>query len=187
MAHIGDGYIYGAKGQICSEKFREQQAKQYPAHRSLILGAGGQWDGRQVWDCAQLTRAACRCGGAELVSGATSQWKQQNVWAKKGPIATLPAEVCCLFREHGGRMQHTGLYLGDRTFVHAKGTRSGVLRQALGTYQWTHWALPCWSAPLEPDADAAEAPVLYRARVKDGRLWLRQWHAITEPRIVLMP
>ena len=30
LSLVGEGYIYGAKGQICSPAFRQQQAEQYP-------------------------------------------------------------------------------------------------------------------------------------------------------------
>lgn len=30
LSKVGQGYIYGAKGQVCTEKFRRQQANQYP-------------------------------------------------------------------------------------------------------------------------------------------------------------
>ena len=116
LSLIGQGYIYGAKGQICSEAFRQGQAAQYPEQAEMILGTGAKWDGMPVWDCAQLTREAAKAGGVTLVSGATSQWKKTE-WDAQGNIDTLPeGETLFLYRRQNGsstKMQHTGVAIGD--------------------------------------------------------------------------
>lgn len=142
LAHVGDGYIYGATGWTCSPARREQQAKQYPEYRDNILNIGAKWDGKTCWDCATFTRACAKAGGVVLPSGATSQWKKGG-WGEKGTIDQLPAgKVALLYREKGGKMQHTGLYLGDSTVVDARGTKYGVLHGQIGKYAWTHYAIP---------------------------------------------
>lgn len=142
LSLVGQGYIYGAKGQTCSERFRQQQAQQYPEQAGMILGKGAKWDGMPVWDCAQLTRAAAAAAGVTLVSGATSQWKQTQ-WAQTGVIADLPADTpAFVFRGDGQTMQHTGLALGDGTCVHARGTAYGVVHEPLADDPWTHFAIP---------------------------------------------
>ena len=40
---IGQGYIYGAKGQTCTAAFRRQQAQQYPDQAQMILTTGGPY------------------------------------------------------------------------------------------------------------------------------------------------
>ena len=155
LSLLGEGYIYGAKGQICSPAFRRTQAQQYPEHSETILGTGAKWDGKPVWDCAQLTRAAAKEAGVSLVSGATSQWRE-TPWARQGTIDSLPQdEPVFVFREKDGRMQHTGVALGDGTCVHAKGTAWGVVREGVAECGWTHWAAP----------EAPEEPALYTATV----------------------
>lgn len=150
LSLVGQGYIYGAKGQKCSQKFREGQAAQYPEQAENILGEGAKWDGMPVWDCAQLTRAVAREGDETLVSGATSQWKKTN-WKEAGEMATMPdGKALFLYRRKTGStttMQHTGFALGDGTVVHARGTAYGVVRQNVADYPWTHWAM------LEDDAN----------------------------------
>ena len=156
LSLVGEGYIYGAKGQTCSPAFREMQAQQYPDQADNILQTGAKWDGMPVWDCAQLTRAAAKEAGITLVSGATSQWNK-TAWARKGKIDSLPAnEAVFVFREKNGAMQHTGLALGDGTCVHARATAYGVVRQQMTEYPWTHWATPV------PERQEA----LYTARVE---------------------
>lgn len=140
IERVGDGYIYGAKGQVCSPAFRQQQARQYPEWEDNILRVGAKWDGNNVWDCAQLTRYAAKAAGYSLPSGATSQWTKGE-WAAKGTIADLPAgKIVFLYRGTDKKMQHTGIAIGDGTCVHAKGTADGVIRQRVDAYKWTHWA-----------------------------------------------
>lgn len=162
LGKVGQGYIYGAKGQTCTESFRQQQAKQYPEQAKYILGVGAKWDGVPVWDCAQLTRYAAKAAGVTLPSGATSQWRK-GPWQRKGTISTLPqGQVLFLYRESGGRMQHTGLALGDGTCIHARGTAYGVVRQAVSGYAWTHWA-SLWDWPGTPEK--GENNMVYTAKV----------------------
>lgn len=152
QSKIGQGYIYGAKGQTCTAAFRRQQAQQYPDQAQNILVTGAKWDGRPVWDCAQLTRFAAKAAGVELPSGATSQWRKAP-WKRKGTIDTLPeGEVVYLYRQKGSIMQHTGLALGDGTCVHARGTAYGVVHQPVRDYPWTHWASP-WEDLRTPEKE----------------------------------
>lgn len=147
LSLVGQGYIYGAKGQTCSPAFRQQQAEQYPEQADHILGEGEKWDGVPVWDCAQLTRAVAKAGGVSLVSGATSQWVKTD-WAAKGPIETLPQGTpAFVYRRQRGSdsvMAHTGVCLGDGTCVHARGTAYGVVHQRMDEHAWTHWATVAW-------------------------------------------
>lgn len=46
---IGQGYIYGAKGQTCTSSFRRQQAQQYPDQAQNILVTGAKWDGERFY------------------------------------------------------------------------------------------------------------------------------------------
>lgn len=151
LDRVGEGYIYGAKGQTCSPAFRQQQAEQYPEQARMILEVGKKWDGRKVWDCAQLTRYAAKAAGLTLPSGATSQWEKAD-WLRVGTIDSLPAgEEAFLYRQSGSRMQHTGVAIGDGTCVHAKGTEAGVVHQPVSDYPWTHWAqLPPAAKEEEP-------------------------------------
>lgn len=142
----GLGYIYGATGWVCTPARRQAQAAQYPEQAARILGDGARWDGVICYDCAQLVRAAVAAAGGYLPSGATSQWRwagERGGWLARGAIDDLP-EVAgvILYREGGGAMQHTGVYLGGGEAVDARGTREGVVRGRVDGYPWTHWAMP---------------------------------------------
>jgi len=156
LSLVGQGYIYGAKGQTCSPAFRQQQAEQYPEQADNILNTGAKWDGKPVWDCAQLTRAVAKAAGVTLVSGATSQWEKTD-WAERGEISTIPAgKTAFVYRQNKTNpnvMQHTGVALGDGTCVHARGTAYGVVRQKMSEHAWTHWAIPKWEE-VEKEGDA---------------------------------
>lgn len=191
---IGHGYIYGAKGQTCSAAFRRQQAQQYPAQAQNILVTGAKWDGRPVWDCAQLTRYAAKVAGVTLPSGATSQWRK-GPWRRKGTIDTLPeGEVVYLYRQKGTIMQHTGLALGDGTCVHARGTAYGVVHQPVRDYPWTHWASP-WEAgktvesgPAAPMAEAtvyAENGLPVKLRNKPSQGENLYWHVRSDTHVTI--
>lgn len=162
LSLVGQGYIYGAKGQICSPAFRQQQAQQYPEQADNILGTGAKWDGKPVWDCAQLTRAVAKAAGVTLVSGATSQWEKTD-WAECGEISTIPeGKTVFVYRRKNGDnrvMQHTGVALGDGTCVHARGTAYGVVRQTMAEHAWTHWALPRWGEPEKEEESMYQAYV----------------------------
>lgn len=163
LSKVGQGYIYGARGQTCSAAFRRQQANQYPEQAKYILDVGKKWDGVPVWDCAQLTRYAAKAAGVELPSGATSQWKK-GPWKRWGNIGTLPqGEVLFLYRQKGSVMQHTGIALGDGTCVHARGTAYGVVHQPVKEYAWTHWASP-WEGQETPEKED-KSGMSYTAKV----------------------
>lgn len=159
LSLVGQGYIYGAKGQRCSSVFRAGQARQYPEQAGNILGVGAKWDGKPVWDCAQLTRTVAAAAGITLPSGATSQWNKA-AWERFGEIAALPAgELAFLYRRQSGSntvMAHTGVCLGDGTCVHARGTAYGVVRQGMDSYPWTHWASPWASTGGIPDGSEGD-------------------------------
>ena len=141
-SRIGDGYVYGATGWICTEKRLDQQAEQYPEYASKILGVCVKWIGKRCYDCAQLTRKGLAALAISIPSGATSQWRSKS-WREKGEIAALPRErVACLFRAVGDKMIHTGLYTGDGMVIDARGSASGVVSSSIGDYPWTHYAIP---------------------------------------------
>lgn len=160
---LGDGYIYGATGWICSLARRQQQAKQYPQWADMILGTGAKWDGKVCWDCAQFTKAVAKAAGFDFPSGATSQYRSVG-WKASGAIDTLPPGIpAFLYRQSEGAMQHTGFALGDGTFIHAKGTAYGVIQQPMSAYAWTHWGSP-WVIGAEKE-DTTMENVLYQATV----------------------
>lgn len=175
ISKLGCAYIYGGYGEkLCRPAFRRERANAYPAQKNNIYNnclvlkgkqsecAGCKWDGKQAYDCAQLTRYACKAAGTELVSGANSQWNKVT-WDKKGKIDTLPdvPGVILYHVNSSGTMTHTGVYIGGGYAVEARGAKYGVVKTKVQDRTWTHWAaLPgvltgdqVIIVPVEPEAE----------------------------------
>jgi len=154
ISKLGCAYIYGGYGEkLCRPAFRRERANAYPAQKNniytncLVLKGkqsaceGCKWDGKQAYDCAQLTRYACKAAGTELVSGANSQWRKV-AWEKKDTISSLPdvPGVILYHVNSSGTMTHTGVYIGGGYAVEARGAKYGVVKTAVKDRTWTHWA-----------------------------------------------
>ena len=178
VSKIGCAYIWGGYGERqCTTAFRKERALAYPDQKTNIYStcpvlsgkqgscSGCKWDGKQAYDCAQLTRYACKAGGQALVSGANSQWRNTK-WDKKGLITTLPdvPGVILYHANADGTMTHTGVYIGGGYAVEARAAKYGVVKTAVKTRTWTHWAaLP---GVLSEDAPVVTAPTSNTAEVK---------------------
>ena len=151
---LGCAYIYGGYGERkCTTSFRKERAKAYPEYKANIYKycpvlsgkqstcTGCKYDGKQAYDCAQLTRYSCKAAGQELVSGANSQWTKTD-WEQKGTIDSLPdvPGVILYHVNDKGRMSHTGVYVGDGYAVEARGHAYGVVKTKVSSRSWTHWA-----------------------------------------------
>lgn len=138
---VGAGYCWGADGQVCSSKVRQELAgrtsSQSNKHNLLVTCA--KWDGKRVWDCSGLFRGAWRELDKYRSGGATTIYKS---WCdQKGTIDTMPdIPGIAVFRGTPGNMAHIGLYIGNGEVVDARGSSAGVLRGTLQSYgKWTHW------------------------------------------------
>ena len=154
ISKIGCAYIYGGYGEkLCTPAFRKERAGAYPDQRKniyincpVLSGKqstcnGCKWHNKQAYDCAQLTRYACKAGGQALVSGANSQWKK-TAWDQKGTIGSLP-DVPGVILYHintKGVMSHTGVYVGGGWAVEARAAKYGVVKTLVKDRTWTHWA-----------------------------------------------
>lgn len=177
ISKIGCAYIYGGYGEkLCRPAFRRERAGQYPSQEKNIFNncpvlsgkqsacAGCKWDGKQAYDCAQLTRYSCKAAGQELVSGANSQWKK-TAWDQTGKIGTLPdvPGVLLYHVNSSGTMTHTGVYIGGGYAVEARAAKYGVVKTAVKDRTWTHWAalpgvLTGEELTIVPDAPAVDLP-----------------------------
>ena len=144
---VGCGYVWGASGQVATEAKLQSLHNMHPDHVDLSIVR--KWIGKQIFDCASLVRQSMLAAGLTNFygSGATTQWNTDANWESKGTIDSLPKDkVCCLYRrntENSSKMQHTGVYLGDGTFIDAAGSKTGVRAPTLlSKYPWTHWAIP---------------------------------------------
>ena len=178
LDNVGGPYIFGATAKECTPAYRRARMKQYPEYEAKITKNcpvlsgkrstcdGCKHQGKKAHDCAQLTRFAAQAAGLTLPSGATSQWGKGD-WAMKGEIGTLPRNVVAfLYKESAGKMQHTGIYLGDGTVADSRShdfDKGGVLHKSVDSYKWTHWAiLNGMEFPSEIPSEQSPVDVQYK-------------------------
>ena len=134
---IGCGYIWGATGQTCTQALINRLLPNGHVHPDIAK----KWIGKPVFDCGGLVARAFQQVGIKLVTGATSAWGKTS-WETKGEISTLPTnKVCILYQHANGRMQHTGIYIGNGEFIHSGGEKIGVRKEKM-PWRWTHWGIP---------------------------------------------
>ena len=96
----------------------------------------------RMFDCRGFTRwvlAQAGCGTLQG-AGATSQWNDNSNWSQKGEIKDMPAgAVCCVFKQVGSKMEHTGLHIGGGNIIHCS---VEVKRGKTSERGWTHYAIP---------------------------------------------
>ena len=134
---LGCGYVWGTSGMTLTK----DNIKKFQGKPHVDVNIVKKWIGKQVFDCAGLVKAAFSKVGIRMAGGATTAWGHTS-WAKKGEISNYPKDqVCVLYRRGDGRMQHTGIYIGNGEFIHAKGSQTGVVKEKMPGH-WTHWGIP---------------------------------------------
>lgn len=151
LACIGWPYVYGAWGEECTPANRKRRARSdHPtiASKCQVLSGkktdchGCQWypsDERvRMYDCRGYTAWLIRQVGLDITGqGATSQYKTAANWVRRGEIKSMPDCVCCVFRQRGSSMEHTGMHIGGGVVVDCS-----VNVRSVGMSGWTHYAIP---------------------------------------------
>lgn len=188
---VGCGYVWGSSGQVLTQSVLNSLVASHGDHIDPSIVS--KWMGKQVFDCASLVAQSMKQVGISMASGATSAWNK-TAWAEKGTIDTLPKDkVCVLYRATSPtNMQHTGLYLGDETFIDARGSKQGVLHSKISTYAWTHWGIPKGLYPTTSEPVQTESEVLkviYQAKVttSGGTLNFRKTASTSGTKIAAIP
>ncbi len=175
---VGDGYLMGTSGQLCTTALRRDKVKRYPTYAANIQKycpvlsgkqatcEGCKLNGKKVHDCRGATYEVADDLDIPMTSiGSNSQWKDDDCWAVKGDIVNVPkGMLCILFRESQekpGVMKHTGALLRDGTVVDARGHAYGVLHQLMEKFPWTHYAIwiGLYDAIELPEGDYVIEPV----------------------------
>ena len=137
---IGCGYLWGTSGQICTQKLIDQKAINGHADPKIVK----KWIGKQVFDCSGFVSKVFQQVGIKISTRSNLAWELTN-WQSKGLLSAYPKDkVCILYREERDvrkRMQHTGIYIGNGEFIHASGSRTGVIKEKMPG-KWTHWGIP---------------------------------------------
>ena len=148
-ARLGDPYVFGALGEECTPANRKRRARSdYPEiinNCPVLSGKASSCSkcddlGRHIYDCRGFTYRTLKDAGISISTvGATTQWNTKSDWLMQGKTADgMPDLVCCLFKQKGDKMSHTGLHIGDGHIIHCSGeVKTGMLEPS-----WTHWAIP---------------------------------------------
>lgn len=152
-AHIGDPYVYGAWGGLCTPAYRRQYLGYNPSHTAIqkncpVLSGkatscdGCKYQGRRAYDCRGFLRWIFEQIGITISGGgATSQYNAAKNWMLRGEICEMPDRVCAVFQRKAGSttMLHTGVHIGGGQIIHCSGE---VKRGLLTDGGWTHFAIP---------------------------------------------
>jgi peptidoglycan hydrolase-like protein with peptidoglycan-binding domain len=153
-SHLGDGYVYGTVGQICTvsllqAKYRQygkiMSANYYQKNGDYTKGLCARWLGRWVADCSGLIKAVRRD-----ISGVYRDVSAQGTYeqcSQKGKIATMPLVPGCtvyMWSTSKKRMGHVGMYVGDGKVIESAGVNYGVIRTDLKKRSWGYWGLLDW-------------------------------------------
>ena len=138
---LGCGYVWSGYGQKLTEALLNELYNKYPTHIDKSICK--QWIGKQIYDCSGLVQKAFEVVNIKLIHNADSAWKNTN-WASKGTISNYPNDkVLITYRisKDKSKMEHTGIYIGGGKFIHAKGSKYGVVMESMPS-TWTHWGIP---------------------------------------------
>ena len=139
---VGCGYCWGTYGQRMSESLLTQLVEKFGSSKIQPDKQRKKNMGKIVYDCAGLVAKAFNEIGIKPYTGATKTWNNL-AFDKKGPISQMPRDkVTILYKGDGNEMSHTGIYIKNDRFVHAKGTDYGVVEESWGACGWTHYGIP---------------------------------------------
>ena len=139
---VGCGYCWGTLGERMTEDLLARLIQQYGSSKIEPDVQRSKNMGKIVYDCAGLVAKAFNQVGIKPYTGATKTWNNL-AFDEKGTISQMPRDkVAILFKSDGTKMKHTGIYIKNDRFVHAKGTDYGVLEESMSAYSWTHFGIP---------------------------------------------
>ena len=138
---LGCGYIWTGSGQKLTEELLDKFHRKYPEH--VGKSTCRKWIGKQVFDCSGLVQKAFETVGIKLIHNSESAWKHTN-WESKGTISNYPKDkvfIAYRYSKAKSKMEHSGIYIRGGMFIHAKGSKYGVVMETMPS-TWTHWGIP---------------------------------------------
>lgn len=127
------GYIYGTRGQTWT------QAKQDAATRDMTVRYGQKWVGRRVADCSGLAVWAFKELGGSIYHGSNTIFNKycSETGPLVGEVRIRPGTA--VFQNVDGRRTHIGYYDGNGMCIEEQGTRTGIVRSPLAS--WDEWGV----------------------------------------------
>ena len=180
-------YFWGAMGERVTESMVQEWIRRVggpeTSQGKTILKYKDKWMGKYAWDCSGIYRwltkkhiTPYQSGGATTMFG--------KAMRSTGRIASMPdTRGIWVFRAKkladgsysDTQMAHVGLYMGDGTVIHAKGTAYGVIREKLSAATWTHWGAAArmiyeieidGGMHLPPTEEEGGKDMIFQAKVK---------------------
>ena len=111
-----------------------QQIAQYA---SGYVGYNYVWGGdspEKGFDCSGLVTYVMKKFGIKVTRTASGQYRDNGVHINKSDL--VPGDLV-FFSTNGRTVTHVGIYTGDNKFVHASGTRVGVITSNLNSNYYT--------------------------------------------------
>lgn len=119
LSKVGCGYVYGAQGEILTSGLLDKLVQLHGRQKYYFAGYSAEkWLGKQVFDCSGLiVWAANKLGifhGDYTAAGLYNLCK---------PVQSPePGDLC-----FNADLTHVGIYAGNNQYLHAKGTKDGVV------------------------------------------------------------
>ena len=163
---VGCGYCWGTLGERMSEELLTKLILKYGTSKIEPDVQRNKNMGKIVYDCAGLVAKAFNQIKIYPYTGATKTWKNLS-FDQKGTISQLPRDkVAILFKGDGNEMSHTGIYIKNDRFVHAKGAKHGVVEESMSACAWTHFGIP--TGLYTPDPKPIKYPFKGKVIAKSG-------------------
>ena len=163
---VGCGYCWGTLGERMTEDLLARLIQKYGSSKIEPDVQRSKNMGKIVYDCAGLVAKAFNQVGIKPYTGATKTWNNL-AFDKKGPVSQMPRDkVAILYKGDGNEMSHTGIYIKNDRFVHAKGAKHGVVEESWGACGWTHYGIP--TGLYTPDETPKNYPFKGKVVAKSG-------------------
>lgn len=119
LPKVGCGYVWGSQGEMCTRELLNKMVNTFGTKHYYFEGFSAEkWLGKQVFDCSGLIVWAGNLLG--IIKGDHTAAGLYNLCDKiTNPVA---GDLC-----FNDRLTHVGIYAGNGKYLHAKGTRDGVV------------------------------------------------------------
>lgn len=119
LPKVGCGYVWGSQGEICTKEFLNKMIERFGSKHYYFNGYNAErWVGKQVFDCSGLIVWAGNLLG--ILKGDYTAAGLYNLCDKvTNPVA---GDLC-----FNDGLTHVGIYAGNGKYLHAKGTKYGVV------------------------------------------------------------
>lgn len=119
LPKVGCGYVWGSQGETCTREFLNKMINTFGAkHYYFIDYNAERWIGKQVFDCSGLIVWAGNQLG--IIKG---DYTAAGLYSLCDKITNPVAGDLCF----NDGLTHVGIYAGNGKYLHAKGTRDGVV------------------------------------------------------------